>query len=68
MKQREHTTSGVGEYSIDRYPELDSFIPFAAAHADKQYPDASVKEYSHKWSTCFHDEMDRVLKKAGLRS
>jgi len=34
MKQREHTTSGVGEYSIDRYPELDSFIPFATAHAD----------------------------------
>ena len=67
FKQRKHIKSGTGTRSIDRYEDIDCFIPEAVRHADAEYPDRTEHMYNHKWTVCYSNEMDRMLAKVGLR-
>ncbi len=60
-KQRTHHSTGKTN-PFDIYPEIDQYIPKAVAVADKV-----TANRPGKWSKVFHQTMDKMLKKDGLR-
>jgi len=70
FKQRRHVL-GKGKNPIDIYPEIDEHIPEAVSIANLEFPGADGKRAEpglrSEWSKCFMDEMDKLLKKRGLR-
>lgn len=70
FKQRWNHLGG-GSNPVDIYPDIDKHIPDAVAVANLEFPgsDETGAGWSLRgaWSRCFLSEMDRILKKRGLR-
>ena len=62
-KQRPHKTVG----RIDKYKQIDQFIPEAERIANEIYPDHSIPDYENRWSVTYFAAMNRILVKEGLR-
>lgn len=66
-KQRKHVKIGIGNRTVDKYEEIDCFIPEAIRVADEANPNRAVPTYNRDWSTCYCSTMDKMLQTAGLR-
>ena len=62
-RQRVHIKGESKTCPIDVYPEIDQYIPQAEFMASQKHADVD----SYKWSACFLDAMDEILKEKGLR-
>lgn len=62
-KQRKHVTIG----DIDKYPEIDRFLPTAEQEAHALNPDKSEPGYLDNWNCAFCEAMNQILSKEGLR-
>ena len=66
-KQRIHTTRYYDNGTVDHYPEIDMYIPDAAAEANRQIPNRTLDGDNAQWTICFCNCMDKLLYRAGLR-
>lgn len=62
-KRRKHSRVG----GIDKYPEIDRFIPEAEMAADSKFSDKSAPKYIENWTAFFCGRMNSILIKKGLR-
>lgn len=65
MKYKQRTHSRVG--GVDKYPEIDKFVPGAERTANELHPDRSAPGYIKNWTDCFCSAMNSILIKEGLR-
>jgi hypothetical protein len=63
MKRRDFINIG----EIDKYPEIDGFIPEAERVAKLKFPDKSIPGHDQKVSLAFINAMNAILVKNGLR-
>lgn len=59
--------AGIKGYRIDRVPDIDQFIPMAAAYADKCVAANKIRKTDGCWDKLYHAEMDRLTSEAGFR-
>lgn len=65
MKRRKYITlAGGGKYKIDKYPELDKFVPDAEIEANALH---DRKENRPEWDLAFLQAMNDILVSRNLR-